>query len=168
MVYALRSSNLFLLMVFLFIVGLLVSVLVLPIGYTVRAHWMYNLLGATIVHSIINIFAFLGFFFVGGFSAAFHLSYNEWIYNVENMSFWFNRSFMTWLFATHRERWAKWEVGFSLFGAILIGFLLFLSLSMKNITQETFTTGALFSSVIVGLFSFIFYKSYILKLRTSP
>jgi len=137
-------------------------------GSGLLVHWMYNLLGSTIVPSIISIFSFLGFFLVGVLGAVFHLSFNQWIYKVENMGFWFNPSFIPWLFAKHRKRWAKWEMGFSLIGAIWLGILLFLSLSMNKITKETFATGALFSIAIVGLFSFIFYKSYISRLGKSP
>jgi len=137
-------------------------------GTGLLIHWMYTPAGSTIVLSIIGIFLFLGSFVLGGFLSAFYLSFNEWIYKVEDMGFWFNPSFLTWLFAKHRERWAKWQTGASLFFAVYLGILLFWISSLEAITQETFMTGALFSTVVVGLFSLVFYKLYISRLEASP
>jgi uncharacterized membrane protein YgdD (TMEM256/DUF423 family) len=69
---------------------------------------MYNLIGATVVPAFIGVLLFLGVFAFSGWSSALHLSFNEWIYTVDHMKFWYNPSFMTWLFAKHRKRWAKW------------------------------------------------------------
>lgn len=136
-------------------------------GAGLLIHWMFTPTGSTTVLSITGIFLFLGFFVLNGFFTALHLSFNQWIYEVEDMGFWFNPSFMTWLFAKYRRRWAKWQTGLSLLFAIYFGDFLFLIFSLKNITQETFVIGTLFSVGIVGLFSFIFYKSYVAGIKTS-
>lgn len=136
-------------------------------GAGLLIHWMFTPTGFTTVLSITGIFVFLGFFVLNGFFTAFHLSFNQWIYEVEDMGFWFNPSFMTWLFAKYRRRWAKWQTGLSLLFAIYFGDFLFWIFSLKNITQETFVIGTLFSVGIVGLFSFIFYKSYVAGIKTS-
>ena len=133
-------------------------------GTGLLVHWMYTSAGATVVPSIIGIFLFLGFFVLRNFFSDFYLSFNEWIYEVEDMDFWFNPSFMTWLFAKHRKRWAKWQTGLSLILAIYLAILLFWYFSLKEITQGVFVTGTLFSIGIVSLFSVIFYKSYVSRL----
>jgi hypothetical protein len=56
-------------------------------------------------------------FFCSVFFAAYLLYYlesgilvdfNKWLEDVEEMSPWFNRMFLCWLFANDRKRWAKW------------------------------------------------------------
>jgi hypothetical protein len=136
-------------------------------GTGLLVHWMYTLAGSAVVPSIIGIFLFLGFFVLSGFFSAFYLSFNEWIYEVEDMGFWFNPSFMTWLFAKHRKRWAKWQTGLNLILAIYFGILLFGYFSLSHITQETFVTGTLLSIAVVSLFSLVFYKAYISRLEAS-
>jgi len=130
-------------------------------------HWMYTPIGSTIVLSISNVLLFLGLFLLGYVASAFYLSFNQWVYKVEDMGFWFNPSFMTWLFAKHPKRWIKWETGFNLIGAIYLGVLFFAVSSLKNITQESFVTGVIFSIAIFVLFSLIFYKTCISRLEAS-
>ena len=136
-------------------------------GTGLLVHWMYNLTGATLASSFINVLLFLGLFTLGYVSAAFYLSFNEWVYEVEDMGFWFNPSFMTWLFARHRKRWVKWTTGISSILSIFLGVLFFGLLSFKQITPETFFVGTLLSIPVVILFSIFFYKSYTSKLRES-
>lgn len=136
-------------------------------GTGILVHWMYNLTGATVTLSFISVLLFLGFFVLSGFFSFFYLSFNEWVYEVEDMGFWFNSSFMTWLFARHRERWAKWQTGLNLILAIYFGVLLFWYFSPNKITQETFVTGTLLSIAVVSLFSLVFYKAYISRLEAS-
>jgi hypothetical protein len=112
----------------------------------------------TIALSFINVLIFLLFFGFGYVAAAVHLSFNEWVYDVEDMNFWFNPSFMTWLFAKHRERWAKWETAFSLLCALILGLVPFMVISEGHIAQETFLLTYLPSIVVTGLFAFAFYK----------
>lgn len=136
-------------------------------GSGLLVHWMYNLIGATVVPSFISVLLFLGLFIFGGWISAFYLSFNEWIYGIEDMGFWFNPSFMTWLFAKHRKRWAKWTTGTSSILSIYLGALLFGLLSFKQIIPETFLLGTLLSIPVVILFSIFFYKSYTSKLAES-
>jgi len=128
---------------------------------------MYNLIGATVIPSFISVILFLGLFIFYGLGSAFYLSFNEWIYKVENMGFWFNPSFMTWLFAKHRKRWAKWTTGMSSIFSINLGAVLFGLQSFKQIMLETFLVGILLSIPVVILFSRFFYKSYTSKLAES-
>jgi len=128
---------------------------------------MYNLIGATVAPSFISVLLFSGLFIFSGLISALYLSFNEWVYQVEDMGFWFNPSFMTWLFAKHRKRWAKWTTGTSSVLSIYLGALLFVLLSLNQIVQETFVAGVALSIPIVSLFSWFFYKSYTSKLAES-
>jgi len=154
-------------MAFLLIVGLFVSLFILPIWYTHNGAWIFNALGSTIVISIISIFLFLGIFGLSYVIYTFDVSFNEWVYEVEDMDFWFNSSFITWLFAKHPKRWAKWQTVITLILAIYLGVFLFWAVFRGNITQESLIWGTLFSIAAVGLFSFFFYKSYVLGLEAS-
>jgi len=136
-------------------------------GTGLLVHWMYNLIGATVVPSFISVLLFLGLFIFSGWISAFYLSFNEWIYQVEDMGFWFNPSFMTWLFAKHRERWAKWTTGSSSVLSVYLGALFFVILSLNQVMLETFVAGVLLSIPIVTLFSWFFYKSYTSKIAES-
>jgi hypothetical protein len=128
---------------------------------------MYNLIGATVVPSFIGALLFLGLFVFNGWVSAFYLSFNEWIYKVEDMGFWFNPSFMTWLFAKHHKRWAKWTTGISSILSLYLGALLFGLLSFEQIILETFVIGMLLSIPVVISFSIFFYRSYISRLSES-
>jgi len=128
---------------------------------------MYNLIGATVAPSFISVLLFLGLFIFSGWMSALYLSFNEWIYQVDDMGFWFNPSFMTWLFAKHRKRWAKWTTGTGSILAIYLGALIFWILFLKQIILETFLVGTLLSIPVVILFSIFFYKSYTSKLEGS-
>jgi hypothetical protein len=141
--------------------ALFVSIFILPVGNTHHGHWTFTPAGSAIVLSLIGVFMFLGSFLISGFFSAFYLSYNPWIYDVDDMGFWFNPSFMVWLFAKDRKRWAKWQTGANAFGAVYFGIILFLIFSLQYITPEAFILGAFFCVGIVSLFSFIFYKVYV-------
>lgn len=136
-------------------------------GNGLLVHWMYTLTGSAIVLSIVNVLLFMGLFVLAYVGSAFYLSFNEWVYEVEDMGFWFNRSFMTWLFAKHRRRWAKWQIGINSILGIYLGALLFGVVSLKQITGESFAEGTLLSIVFLGLFSLLFYKSYTSRLEAS-
>lgn len=97
---------------------------------------------------------------LGAFFADFYLSFNRWVYDVDDMGFWFNPSFMVWLFAKDRKRWAKWEAGYSLLGAVYFGALLFLVLFHPSVTSEIFAGGLLLSIIAAGVFSWLFYKYF--------
>jgi len=136
-------------------------------GTGLLVHWMYNLIGATVVPSFISVLLFLGLFYFSYAVSAFYLSFNEWIYQVKHMDFWFNPSFMTWLFAKHYERWAKWTTGISSILSIYLGVLLFGLLSFRQVILETFVAGILLSIPVVASFSILFYKAYVSKLKAS-
>jgi len=136
-------------------------------GTGLLVHWMYNLIGATVVPSFISALLFLGLFYFSYAVSAFYLSFNEWIYQVKHMDFWFNPSFMTWLFAKHYERWVKWTTGISSIVSIYFGVLLFGLLSFRQVILETFVAGTLLSIPVVASFSILFYKAYVSKLKAS-
>jgi len=137
-------------------------------GEGVLFHWMYTPIGSTIVLSIVDVLLFLGLFVLSYAVTAFHLSFNEWVYEVKDMGFWFNPSFMTWLFAKQPKRWAKWQTVLNLIYAIFSGVFLLAFLSLRLITPESLAIGTVFSVAIVCLFSLIFYKTYISRLEESP
>jgi len=131
-------------------------------------HWMYTALGSTVALSIINVFVFLGLFTLAYIGSSFSLSFNEWVYQVEDMGFWFNRSFMTWLFAKHPERWVKWQTAGNSILAIYLGVILFVMFSLKQVTGDSLVIGTLFGIMIVGLFSSLFYRTYTSRIEASP
>ncbi len=151
--YTLTSSTIYPLIAFLLLVSLFISLSIL-------SNW------STIVLSLISILLFLGLFALDYAMCTVHLSFNEWIYEVENMSFLFNRSFMTWLFARHRKAWVQWQAVINLILAIPSGVAVTVLVSPR-ITQASLFTGFLFSIPIVGLFSLVFYKLYTSRLETS-
>lgn len=136
-------------------------------GTGIRVNWMYNFAGAAVILSLIGMVLFLGAFLLSLITSAFYLSYNDWVYKVTDMSFWFNPIFMVWLFAKHRTRWAKWTTATSLILSILWGFMLFGIISLKQIEQEAFVTGASISIPVTILFSIFFHKSYVSELDVS-
>jgi hypothetical protein len=126
----------------------------------VLERWNYNLTGAAVVLSLIDLVVFLGLF---GFSyavTAFRLSNNDWVHDVEDMDFWFNPMFDTWLFAKDRKRWAKWTVGGTAIVTLFLGPWLFFLFSYKSVTLDTFFAGVLVTIPVTLLFSFVFYKTY--------
>jgi hypothetical protein len=129
-------------------------------GSGVLVHWMYTFAGSSIVLSILNIFLFLLGFGLSYVVSAIYLSFNEWVYDVDDMGFWFNPSFMTWLFAKHHKRWAKWQTCLNLIFAIYFGVILFGLFSYKSLTLDSLFNGLLISIPITSLFSLIFYKAY--------
>jgi hypothetical protein len=112
------------------------------------------------VLSVFDVFLFIGLFALGYIFDEFYLSYNEWVYQVKDMGFWFNRSFSVWLFATDRKRWAKWSSGGAAFGAVYLGTLMFWLLSVNNITGDVLAGGVLVGVFATSLFAWLFYKYY--------
>lgn len=134
-------------------------------GTGTLTHWMYTAIGAGVVHSIFNVFLFLGLFALSYMASAFYLSFNAWVYDVEDMGFWFNPSFMTWLFAKDRRRWAKWQTVLNLLFAVYFGTVVFWMASLNKITSEILADGTVFSIAVAILFSLIFYKTYVSRLE---
>jgi hypothetical protein len=128
---------------------------------------MYTAIGAGVVHSIFNVFLFLGLFVLSYAASAFYLSFNAWVHDVEDMGFWFNPSFMTWLFAKDPRRWAKWQTVLNLLFAVYFGVVFFWMASLNKITNEAFVSGAVFSIAVAVLFSLSFYKAYVSRLEAS-
>jgi len=132
-------------------------------------YWMYNVFGSFVVMSVLGAFLFLGSFGLSYVSGEFYLSFNEWVYRVENMDFWFNQSFLVWLFAKDRKRWAKWTSGFSAFAAVYLGVFLFWVFSYRNVAGDALAGGFLVSIFVTVLFAWLFYKYYTTeKSRASP
>jgi len=125
---------------------------------------MYNLIGATVVPSFISVLLFLGLFVLSGWVSYFYLSFNEWVYQVKDMGAWFNPSFMTWLYAKDFKRWVKWTTGAGLVVSLYFGAILFGLLSLGEIVLEIFLGGIFLTILVVSLFSWFFYKSYISRL----
>lgn len=125
---------------------------------------MYTVAGAAIVTSLISIVLFLAFFGLSYFSFSLQSSFNEWLYEVEDMTFWFNRSFMTWLFIKHPERWAKWQTGVTLLIADWFDIPVFWFVSSRLVFFETAVLGVAASIPITVIFSYTFYKSFVSKI----
>lgn len=130
------------------------------LGSGILAHWMYNSIGFTVIFSVINIFLFLGLLVFSYAISSFYLSFNQWVYDVENMGFWFNPSFMTWLLAKRPIRWLKWQSGFDSALAIYIGTVVFGFISLNHVTFESFALGILFGVLVTLLFAVLFYRSF--------
>lgn len=123
-------------------------------------YWRYNLFGSSVLLSVFDAFLFVGLFVLNYIFEEFYLGFNEWVYDVKSMGFWFNRSFSIWLFATDRKRWAKWSSGFCAFGAFYIGALTFWLFSAYNVTVNGLIGGILVSVFATSLFAWLFYKYY--------
>jgi len=121
---------------------------------------MYNAAGFTVILSVINIFFFLGLLGLSYVGSTFYLSFNEWVYEVEDMGFWFNPSFTTWLFAKDPKRWLKWQSGFGFVFAVYLGVLLFGLISLNHVTSESFFLGVSVGVLVTLLFSIVFYKAF--------
>lgn len=131
-------------------------------------HWMYNLFGSSVILSVFDVFLFVGFFVADYVFTALNLDFNEWVYKVDDMGFWFNSSFHTWLFAKDRKRWAKWCSGFSGFGAIYSGVLIFGALSFGYIVSDVLAGGFLISVFVTSLFAWLFYRYYTSRKSRMP
>lgn len=189
----LRSPGFFKLIDVLLVISLFACIFFLPVGYTYKetcplcegkgkydqsickkcggkgfiVHWMYNITGATILFSLIGILSFLGFFCLYYLATDFYLSFNSWVYDVDDMDARFNPMFTIWLFAKDRKRWAKQSTSVSLLVSLYMGTLIFWIVSLKQITRTTFISGILLGAAIVTLFSLAFYKAYTLKIESS-
>jgi len=137
------------------------------LGSGIITFFIHNVLGSTIILSIINISVFVGLLAVSYAVEGFHLGFNEWVYEVEDMGFWFNSSFMMWLLAKHPKRWLKWQSGLNFLPAVFIGAALFGLISMNHVTSESFLLGILFGVLITLLFSILFYRSFASKAAKS-
>lgn len=135
------------------------------LGTGIVTRWIYNLVGSTVAFSIINVLLFLGLFAFSYAASAFYLGFNEWVNDVDDMGFLFNPSFMTWLFAKHRDRWAKWQTGLNVLFAVYFGAFLFLSISSQKISQDAFVNGGIIGFAILVLFSLLFYKAYVTRIQ---
>jgi len=129
-------------------------------GRGILTHWMFTQAGSAIVFSIGSVLLFLIFFGLSYVVSAFYLGFNEWVYGVQDMGFWFNPSFLTWLFARHRKRWAKWQTSLNAIAAIHFGTIVLWLSSLNHITQESLVVGFLSSILVLSAFSFFFYKSW--------
>ena len=161
----------------LLVLGLIVSAFVVPVVYTwseVRfgrgsvGFWVYNVFESSVVLSVLDVFLFMGFFVLDYVFHEFYLGFNQWVFEVRDMGFWFNRGFSIWLFAKNRKRWAKWSSGFSAFVAVYVGALVFWFFSARNITGDVLAGGVLVSVFSTGLFAWLFYKYYTSRKPRTP
>lgn len=123
-------------------------------------HWTYNVFGSSVILSVFDAFLFVGVFVLSYWYDEFYLGFNKWVYEVEDMDFWFNRSFSIWLFAKDRMRWAKWISGSSAFSAVFLGAFIFFLFSLGNIAGDVFAGGFLVSIFFTVIFAWLFYKYY--------
>jgi hypothetical protein len=128
-------------------------------------HWMFTSVGSTVSLSLFSIFLFLGFFGLSIVCSAFYLSFNEWVYDVEDMDFLFNPSFMTWLYAKDRRRWTKWQLPACLILGICLGSTLFAEAYPTNLTSDMLLTAIILTVPITFAFSFLSYKAYTSRLE---
>ena len=151
------ESYLYLAAMILLVLGVGELATVLPAAYT----WSVAL-------SIFDVFLFVCLFMLNYAFDEFYLSFNEWVYKVDEMSHWFNHSFSIWLFAKDRKRWAKWSTGFNSFLAIYFGAFVFAVLSIRYVTADVFIEGVLASIFVTGLFAWLFYKYYTSRKPRKP
>jgi len=129
------------------------------------AYWQFTLTGSSIAISGLNILGFLAGFSLGYVLSSFYLSFNEWVYDVEDMNFWFNPSFNIWAFAKDHKRWAKYQVVGNAVITPFLGILLFLAIFTRHYVSDFLLPGFLFSLIITGVFAYIFYKAYATRLE---
>ena len=147
--HRLKPLRIWILFTVVFFVFLSISPFILPMG------WMY-----ACYFSWIFVFSFLGLFSVSYVVLEVSLLFNDWVYDVEGMDFLGNSMFMTWLYATDRRRWIRWAVPMITSAGILFGVAFSIIVFWGHITQESFLVGNIFSTLLLFLFSFIFYNLY--------
>lgn len=121
--------------------------------------WIYTVSHSTFLVSFLSILVFLGLFAFEHFRVSLWLDRNPWVRDVEDMNFWFNPMYFTWLFYKDRRRWVKWNIAGSLVGAIVLvvvfGSILFgfssSSYLITRMTPEVFWKGCIFGSAFATL-----------------
>lgn len=114
---------------------------------------------STFLVSFFSILVFFGLFGLEYFRDSVWLDRNPWVRDVEEMNFWFNPMYFTWLFYKDRKRWVKWTVALSFVGAIVLvvvfGSILFgfsgSSYLIMRMTPEVFWKGCIFGSAFATL-----------------
>jgi hypothetical protein len=134
-------------------------------GRGLVTYWMYTQVGSAIVLSIISVFLFLTLFGLSYIFDSFYLGFNDWVYEVGDMGFWFNLSFMTWLFARHPKRWAKWQTCLNLIATVYVGVFVFWLMFMKQISTGSLLWSSLVGGVVASSFAFLFYNAYVSRIR---
>jgi len=99
---------------------------------------------------------------------SFYLEHNPWVRDVEEMKYWFNPMYFTWLYYKHPKRWIKWTATFSFISAIIIVAIITpvwygtsdYSILITRMSQETFFKGfipgsALAALIILALYPFL-------------
>lgn len=86
------------------------------------------------------------------------VSMNPWVRDVEEMHFWFNPSFLTWLYSHDKRRYMKWAIGGGLFAAFVFGTIFVGAFTLYWVTFETFMIGFLVGATFTTILGFTFYR----------
>lgn len=148
----------------LFVVMLLFSLLVFATTYSSSATLLFNLLGFALGASVLSVFLFIGIFYFNYVLSGFYLDFNQWVYEVEDMGFWFNRSFWIWLFAKNRKRWIRLNIIIDALFSPFFGVFVLWALYTEYVTISSILLGFAFSLAITCVFAFVFYKAQTTKL----
>lgn len=113
---------------------------------------------------VLATFLFCSLFFIGYvFEYAwdnFYASVNTWVETVEDMNFWFNRMFMTWLFVKNRKRWARATTIVCLLMSFwLCPFILFL-LFRNHLEASLLASAFLIAAPITTFVALAWYQRY--------
>lgn len=114
---------------------------------------------STFLVSFFSILGSLGLFAFEHFRVSLWLDRNPWVRDVEEMKFWFNPMYFTWLFYKDRKKWVKWNIAGSLAGAIVLVVVLGSTLLgfsgssylIWRMTPEVFWKGCIFGSAFAAL-----------------
>ena len=128
--------------------------------FIIGSTFVYGPLGVALAFSI--VFPLILFFglWLDGMIHEWRISLNPWVENVEEMGFWFNPMFFTWLYFHNKRRYMKWTIGFSLpfvfiFGAVVVGLL-----TLQTVTLEAFITGFMIGATFTTLLGIAYYQNY--------
>ena len=133
------------------------------VGYLTLSH--YTLVGSTTGISILNILVVVVAVFLALGVAEFYLSFNDWVYDVEQMDMWFNPSFGMWCYAKDRKRWLKYQVVGGALVAPLVGTMFFSILAVHQFAWDVLLLGGFLSIFVTSVFAFVFYKAYAARLE---
>ena len=126
--------------------------------------WMSSSISFALMFFVGFILTFLGIFGLDYFIQSWRLEWNPWVKDVEEMGFWFNPMFWTWLFYHDRDKWAKWNtIGISACAIFLVSIfaaMLAFGPSLVPTPPEYFWTGWVVATMLMVFFAITWYLRY--------
>lgn len=123
--------------------------------------WMPTSMSFALIFFMGFSLTFLGIFGLDYFIQSWRLEWNPWVKDVEEMGFWFNPMFWTWLFYHDRGKWVKWNtIGGSagvIFLVSILAIMLTFAPSLVPTPPEYFWTGWVVATMLMVFFTITWY-----------